>query len=371
MSSDEFRRLINLVEGIDWKGNADGSSDAANTDHTYDEAVDYMKKKYKFIKKFTVTRAEPGFRINQGEDGDVDFGLIDKINAHMDSVDSTVDYLELKKNEYMSGSDQVSSSLGYSWFTMENDNIGLQYYQDRGMGSDQITIAANDKQSLLGLIDMLVEFNVIKDPKKSTKRKDNADKRNSALEKKGIKVGTRITGKRIDNGELLWSGVVDSITNAGAVKIKIDKVHPDTQTLSVGDIKTMKPGSIAKDMITNESTNYSNILDLVEDEITLSEGTDFHEEFGYLGYPVEEGLFEAEYQGRKVTLNKPIRSSNGPKKFHVYVKDGDKVKKVNFGDPNMEIKADNPKRRKSFRARHNCDNPGPKTKARYWSCKKW
>ena len=47
------------------------------------------------------------------------------------------------------------------------------------------------------------------------------------------------------------------------------------------------------------------------------------------------------------------------------------VKKVNFGDPNMRIKKSNPKRRKSFRARHNCDNPGPKTKARYWSCKKW
>ena len=47
------------------------------------------------------------------------------------------------------------------------------------------------------------------------------------------------------------------------------------------------------------------------------------------------------------------------------------VKKVNFGDPNMRIKKSNPKRRKSFRARHNCDNPGPKTKARYWSCRKW
>ncbi len=81
--------------------------------------------------------------------------------------------------------------------------------------------------------------------------------------------------------------------------------------------------------------------------------------------PVEE----AEYQGRKVTLNKPMRGD--VKKFKVYVKDGDKVKKVNFGDPNMRIKKSNPERRKSFRARHNCDNPGPKTKARYWSCKKW
>ena len=80
---------------------------------------------------------------------------------------------------------------------------------------------------------------------------------------------------------------------------------------------------------------------------------------------------EAEYQGRKVTLNKPMRGD--VKKFKVYVKDPKtgNVKKVNFGDPNMKIKKSNPKRRKSFRARHNCDNPGPKTKARYWSCKKW
>jgi hypothetical protein len=79
----------------------------------------------------------------------------------------------------------------------------------------------------------------------------------------------------------------------------------------------------------------------------------------------------AEYQGKKVTLNKPTRGD--VKKFKVYVKDPStgNVKKVNFGDPNMKIRKSNPKARKSFRARHNCDNPGPKTKARYWSCKKW
>jgi hypothetical protein len=81
----------------------------------------------------------------------------------------------------------------------------------------------------------------------------------------------------------------------------------------------------------------------------------------------------AEYQGRKVKLGKPFRTPKGPKKFSVYVKnDKGNVVKVNFGDPNMEIKKDNPKRRKSFRARHKCDtNPGPRWKARYWSCKKW
>ena len=81
----------------------------------------------------------------------------------------------------------------------------------------------------------------------------------------------------------------------------------------------------------------------------------------------------AEYQGRKVTLNKPFRTPDGPKKFAVYTKNGSgKVVIVRFGDPNMEIKKDNPKRRKSFRARHKCDTaPGPKWKARYWSCRMW
>ena len=85
----------------------------------------------------------------------------------------------------------------------------------------------------------------------------------------------------------------------------------------------------------------------------------------------DDVVVEAEYQGRKVTLNKPMQGD--VKKSKVYVKDPKtgNVKKVNFGDPNMRIKKSNPKRRKSFRARHKCKTPGPKTKARYWSCRKW
>jgi len=85
-----------------------------------------------------------------------------------------------------------------------------------------------------------------------------------------------------------------------------------------------------------------------------------------------ESVKAAEYKGRKVTLNKPFRTPDGPKKSAVYVKnDKGKVVIVRFGDKNMSIKKDNPARRKSFRARHNCDNPGPKWKARYWSCRAW
>ena len=84
-------------------------------------------------------------------------------------------------------------------------------------------------------------------------------------------------------------------------------------------------------------------------------------------------IMEAEYQGKKVKLNDPIRTSENPnKKFKVYVKnEKGKVVVVRFGDPNMAINRDDPERRKSFRARHNCDDPGPKTKARYWSCFQW
>ncbi len=87
---------------------------------------------------------------------------------------------------------------------------------------------------------------------------------------------------------------------------------------------------------------------------------------------------EAEYQGRKVKLGKPTRGD--VKKFKVYVKDPKtgNVKKVNFGHggtsakrKTMRIRKSDPARRRSFRARHNCDNPGPRTKARYWSCRKW
>jgi len=101
------------------------------------------------------------------------------------------------------------------------------------------------------------------------------------------------------------------------------------------------------------------------------EGDEFFEAYGVLWFNEDEQLDEAEYQGRNVPLGKPMRGD--VKKFKVYVKDPStgNVKKVNFGDPDMKIKKSNPERRKSFRARHNCDNPGPRTKARYWSCRKW
>ena len=109
-----------------------------------------------------------------------------------------------------------------------------------------------------------------------------------------------------------------------------------------------------------EEEEYYHITDATYDDGTIAEDVEFWDDV----------LEEAEYQGRKVTLNKPMRGD--VKKSKVYVKNAKgNVVKVNFGDPNMKIRKSNPKARKSFRARHNCKNPGPKWKARYWSCKAW
>jgi hypothetical protein len=101
-----------------------------------------------------------------------------------------------------------------------------------------------------------------------------------------------------------------------------------------------------------------------------AQGQDAEDLHGQATSSVAGAVDEAEYQGRKVQLGKKM--AGDVKKSKVYVK-GPKgnVVKVNFGDPNMRIKKSNPARRKSFRARHNCDNPGPRWKARFWSCRSW
>ena len=166
--------------------------------------------------------------------------------------------------------------------------------------------------------------------------------------------------------------------------IKVFNDHGDTSDLDqmnmkekvgLADVMSMV---LASHGIQNES--YEPFPE--EDEMTFEDDDAFYEAFGELGFPEDETeLFDAEYRGRKVPLNKPMRGD--VKKFKVYVKDpkSGNVKKVNFGhggssarkagQKTMKIRKSNPKARKSFRARHNCANPGPKTKARYWSCRKW
>lgn len=106
------------------------------------------------------------------------------------------------------------------------------------------------------------------------------------------------------------------------------------------------------------------------DEITYEDDDEFFEDYGVMWFNEDDEIDEAEYQGRKVKLGKP--TAGDVKKFKVYVKNPKgNVVKVNFGQKGAKIKKSNPERRKSFRARHNCDNPGPRHKARYWSCKAW
>ena len=189
---------------------------------------------------------------------------------------------------------------------------------------------------------------------------------------------------RIDGADVPTDEAKSGITDINYTKLMLD-------------ISTMKDRiaelNIDDDSKTRALTALGNVEDELnfdeayepfpeEDEMTFEDDDAFYEAFGELGYPEDETeLFDAEYRGRKVPLNKPMRGD--VKKFKVYVKDPKtgNIKKVNFGhggssarkagQKTMKIRKSNPKARKSFRARHNCANPGPKTKARYWSCRKW
>jgi len=137
---------------------------------------------------------------------------------------------------------------------------------------------------------------------------------------------------------------------------------------------------LMRDFSMDENAKLDRIKELAGASIdeTYDDDDDFYEAYGEMWYNEDDIVDEAEYQGRKVKLGKPMQGD--VKKFKVYVKDPKtgNVKKVNFGHGGssvkgkaMSIKKSNPARRRSFRARHNCDNPGPRTKARYWSCRKW
>ena len=170
---------------------------------------------------------------------------------------------------------------------------------------------------------------------------------------------------------------------------QIQKMHDQLMEI-ISKIPTVEFEDWTKDMISKAEIYVQNVYDFVkyyEPGKYESEYAEFKYEdpktgevYNYQrkGYYRKNGRVlryvgkGAEYQGRKVKLGKPFRTPKGPKKFSVYVKnDKGNVVKVNFGDPNMKIKKSDPARRKSFRARHNCDNPGPRWKARYWSCRAW
>lgn len=184
----------------------------------------------------------------------------------------------------------------------------------------------------------------------------------------------------------LWKNVLAEYDEGQMQREQLMKMHQQLMEIEK-ELSGVKFEDWTKDMISKSELYIQNIYDFVK----------FYdsEESSYAKFKYEDpktgevytysrpGVYKkdgrilvrvraAEYQGRKVQLGKPFRTPDGPKKFSVYVKnDKGNVVKVNFGDPNMSIKKSDPARRKSFRARHNCDNPGPKWKARYWSCRAW
>ena len=162
--------------------------------------------------------------------------------------------------------------------------------------------------------------------------------------------------------------------------------HDEANSVTVELVKLAAHGDSEYEMARNELYTAQRAIDALLDLMGDKEGNlpawvqskisnSVNMLKGVSDYMVSESESKKAYASDKnkgKSLNKPFRTPGGPKKFSVYVKnDKGNVVKVNFGDPNMEIKRDDPNRRKNFRARHNCDNPGPKTKARYWSCKNW
>ncbi len=180
---------------------------------------------------------------------------------------------------------------------------------------------------------------------KKTKKKEGVDEASSAAQQAAIAIAKKKSGKYDKDGKKIKEYRVE----------KGRKVSMDGEDL--GPVE--------------ESTN----VWLGENEIYWE--NNLGESCGYtFELDKDDDINEAEYQGRKVKLGKPMQGD--AKKFKVYVKnDKGNVVKVNFGQGGkakggtMKIRKSNPKARKSFRARHNCDNPGPRHKARYWSCKKW
>src|SRR6056300_1168854 len=190
----------------------------------------------------------------------------------------------------------------------------------------------------------------------------------------GINVPTNQMNELADDEKMEFTKILLDIS---AIKDRIERlsVDDDAKKSAIQSLTNAEEALVALD-----EHEYTPMPE--GDEFDIEEDEDFEEVLGPLGFTEDETeLFEAEYQGRKVPLNKPMRGDS--KKFKVYVKDPKtgNVKKVNFGhggtsakkagQKTMKIRKSNPKARKSFRARHNCANPGPKTSARYWSCRKW
>ena len=243
------------TEAINWQGNL-GNQQAAQTDHTIDEARQYVKSNYPKHKTYTVRRMEPGFRALDVKTGEHNDDAMRASNMQETAINQFVSIFKLKENTYMSGSAQFTTSIGYSWHVGEDADHthAILYYEDRGMGSDSITIAAKTAADLAIMQEVLIDTGLIPDPAEvKAKRAATAKNRSDAAAKKGIKIGTRITIRRMDTNEICFAGDVTAITPNGVVEITIDQKDPAQQGPEIGEKYKMKPGTISKHMISNDN----------------------------------------------------------------------------------------------------------------------
>ena len=180
--------------------------------HTYDDAKDYQAQHYQFRKYYMLQRVEAGFRTFFSKRNEMQRSV-----SRMDTVNSAVKQLQLKLNPLWSGSEQApgSISIGWSWYFMESASTGISilYYQDRGMGSDDIIIAAKSKEALDGAVGVFRDAGVLPDPADvKMARQAKASGNSDVAAKKGIAVGKHVT-----MGGVLFK--VAGFTSTGRVKL--------------------------------------------------------------------------------------------------------------------------------------------------------
>jgi hypothetical protein len=179
----------------------------------------------------------------------------------------------------------------------------------------------------------------------------------------------------------LWENIRKKKEREGKKYKPAKRGDPDRPDPEAWKKAQSEEGGMAKGQLKKIVTQASHLYNMMTPEMQLdgwvqdklSKAEHFIEAvYDYIMFSEPEKTGASEYQGKKVTLNKPFRTPKGPKKFSVYVKnDKGNVVKVNFGSPDMDIKRDDPARRKSFRARHKCDTAKDKATPRYWSCRQW
>lgn len=215
-------------------------------DHTFDDAVNYIKTNYKFTKKYSVPQISLSFFIDAttgkhlNKDGPA---RARKRLATTSSVDSFIDDMEFESNPYFSGDYQATRSIGYSWYTMENNSksIAVLYYEDRGMGGDEALIGANDKKDIDLMRQSLINSGVIQSPEDLKFRKQEIAKgRGDLAAKKGIKIGSTIDAS--GDGTLLYR--VIGVRPSGILDVEI--THSEKFPDIVGQKRAVKPGTVLK-----------------------------------------------------------------------------------------------------------------------------